>query len=138
MDRSLPDQYNTTYQYPTMLKRFQSNFIDRIITYSLIAAFVYVAIAIDNNNLALRIGAIFIALSYEPLMLSWGGRTIGQRIMGIKVKQLSIDERIPLLNAYAHFALRMMLGWFTFISIHTNNERRALHDIATNAVVVEL
>lgn len=126
-----------THQYPTLLKHFQSNFIDRLVTYGLVWLFISAAIRVDSESLALKAIAVLLALSYEPLLVTFG-RTVGQMVMGIKVKQLSMDERVPLLNAFARFWLRMVLGWCTFLTIHTNPERRAMHDLATGAVVVEL
>ncbi len=127
----------TDHQYPTLLKQCQANYIDRIITYGLIWAFINVAISVNSESLALKAVAVFIALSYEPLLVTFG-RTLGQLVIGIRVKQLSMDERIPLLNAFGRFWLRMVLGWFTFLTIHNNEEHRAMHDLATGAVVVEL
>lgn len=127
----------THYKYPTLLKHVQSNYIDRVITYGLIWLFISAAIRVDSESLALKAIAVLLALSYEPLLVTFG-RTVGQMVMGIKVKQLSMDERVPLLNAFARFWLRMVLGWCTFLTIHTNPERRAMHDLATGAVVVEL
>lgn len=134
LNGALPTPY---YQYPSLLKRFQSNFIDRIITYTLAISLVYASGMIDKDSFILKAIALFIALSYEPVLITTG-RTVGQLVMGIRVKHLSMDQRMPLINAFARFWLRMMLGWISFITIHTNPERRAIHDLATGAVVIEL
>lgn len=134
MERNIP--HTLFDNYPSLLKRFQSNFIDRVVTYSLIGAFFYCSMQIDADSWTLKILAIAAALSYEPVTVSIFRRTIGQRMTGIRVLSLTVDQKISLLNAYIRFFLRLILGWISFLAIHFNKERRALHDLATDTVLV--
>lgn len=134
MDQNIP--HNNTCSYPSLLRRFQSNFIDRIITYTIMGLLLSITMNIDHESWTLKICAILAAFSYEPLMVSSFRRTIGQRITGITVVSLTVDQKISLLNAYTRFGLRVILGWISFLAIHTNNERRALHDLVTDTVLV--
>lgn len=127
---------STIVAYPSLLKRYQSNFIDRMVSYACIGLFLWGANSIAPDNLPLKLAAIFAAMSYEPLVMAANRRTLGQLVTGIKVQQLSLNERLPLLNSFARFWIRMLLGWTTYITIHSNDERRALHDIVTDSVSV--
>ena len=134
MEKIIPQ--NVSSNYPSLVRRLQSNFIDRMITYALMGGLFYYAAEIDSNSWTLKILAILTALSYEPLMVSFLRRTIGQRITGITVVSLTVDQKISLLNAYTRYGLGLILGWISFLAIHSNKERRALHDIATDTVLV--
>ncbi len=134
MDKFILDEHTTNF--PSLLRRCQANFIDRMITYAIMGALLYVVAEINNDNWPLKISAILLALSYEPLMVSTFRRTIGQRITGITVVSLTVDQKISLLNSYTRFGLGLILGWISFLAIHSNNERRALNDLVTDTVLV--
>ncbi|PQJ10709.1 hypothetical protein CJD36_012105 [Flavipsychrobacter stenotrophus] len=134
MDKNVLNEHTTNF--PSLLRRCQANFIDRIITYAIMAVLLYLASEVDNDNWPLKISAILMALSYEPLMVSFLCRTIGQRITGITVVSLTVDQKISLLNSFTRFGLGMILGWISFLAIHSNNERRALNDLVTDTVLV--
>lgn len=125
-------------KYPSLLKRYLSNFIDRIVTYTLIGIFLFGFEGIAGDSLLLKLAALFLGMSYEPLVLAFNRRTIGQILTRIKVQQLSLGRRLTLANSFARFWIRMLLGWATYITLHTNKERRALHDIVTDTVMVSL
>lgn len=125
-------------KYPSLLKCYVSNFIDRAVTYTFIAALLIGFEEIASDSILLKFAALFIGMSYEPLLLASNRRTVGQIVMRIRVQQLSLGKRLTLANAFARFWIRMLLGWATYITLHTNKERRALHDIVTDTVMVSL
>jgi uncharacterized RDD family membrane protein YckC len=80
--------------------------------------------------------ALFILGTYEPLLTSYS-RTLGQRLMKIRVgRQGNPKEKINLLNAYIRWFIKGLLGWISFVTIHFNQERRAIHDLASNSVMI--
>jgi len=57
--------------------------------------------------------------------------------MKIKVgKHDNPGEKIGLLNAYIRWFTKSLLGWLSFITINFNQEHRAIHDFASDSVVV--
>ncbi len=134
MDKNVLNEHTTNF--PSLLRRCQANFIDRVITYAIMGVLLYLVANVDNDNWPLKVSAILMALSYEPLMVSFLRRTIGQRITGITVVSLTVDQKISLLNSFTRFGLGMILGWISFLAIHSNKERRALNDLVTDTVLV--
>ncbi len=74
---------------------------------------------------------------YEPLSMTLGS-TLGNYLMKIKVRQEgNRDKKINLLQALIRFIIKISLGWISFLTIHSNKERRAIHDFAAGSVVIE-
>ena len=121
--------------YPTLVKRIQSTFIDGLICFALIGLLVALASSINDNSVPLKIVAIILGASYEPLMSRYS-RTIGQRITGIRVTSMEPGKKVPLPLIYLRFVVKNALGWVSFLTMHSNKERRALHDYVANSVVV--
>jgi len=121
--------------YPSLVKRIQSSLIDGLICFALIGLLVALVSAINDNSVLLKIIAIVIGASYEPLMSRYS-RTIGQRITGIRVTSMEHGKKIPLVLIYLRFIVKNMLGWISFLTMHANKERRAIHDFVANSVVV--
>lgn len=82
---------------------------------------------------------IFMFFLYEPLMVSFFGFTIGHYMMKLRVKDnKDTSKNILLPLAFIRSAVKGMLGWMSFFSIGLNKRRRALHDFASYAVVIEV
>ena len=84
-------------------------------------------------------GLIFIVIwgIYEPLAMTIGC-TVGNYLMKIRVKRNSdTTKRINLLQAFARFVVKIALGWISFLTMHSNKERRAIHDFVAGSVMVE-
>ncbi len=75
-------------------------------------------------------------LTYEPVLTTRSG-TIGQRVMGIRVRDGHDPfKKISLLSSYIRFIVKVLLGLVSFITIHRNEQKRALHDLAAVSVMV--
>jgi uncharacterized RDD family membrane protein YckC len=60
-------------------------------------------------------------------------------MMKIRVRKYARHgERINLLQAYVRYIFKSGLGWLSFLTVHTNKERRAIHDIIAGSVMIEL
>ena len=124
------------YEYPMLVKRYQSVFID----YLLIMLIMVVTMVITTGSayrqpVMLSLGFIFLFV-YEPLMVTYSA-TIGQRVTGIRVRSIDDPEyRLNLLQAYIRIIVKIFLGWLSFITINFNPEHRAIHDFAGSSVVI--
>ena len=123
--------------YPLLSERIQSTFIDTI--FIIILMFIS-ASWLDKYEHApdwIRIVLFFgIWAVYEPLCTTLGG-TIGNRIKGIQVQKFgSPNKRINIFQALFRYLIKMSLGWLSFLTIHMNKERRAVHDLVVNSIMV--
>jgi uncharacterized RDD family membrane protein YckC len=65
------------------------------------------------------------------------GRTVGQWVIGIRVRQrANPEERIGLPQAYLRTLIKDVLGGLSFLVMGFNRERRALHDLAVGSIVL--
>lgn len=128
-----------TVHYPTLLKRYQSLFIDLL--FSILFTFGVAAVLDKVGEVPdwVRIAAfVFIWAVYEPLCQTFGC-TVGNYLIGLRVRKATDEsKRINILQAYVRYMLKMLLGWISFLTIHSNPQRRALHDLAANSVVIEV
>lgn len=136
---AVEEQDATAAEYPSLITRYQSLFIDAML---LIVCMIVISNVLgDNDELApgWARGALFVLLfgMYEPLLVSLGG-TLGNRLMRIKVVREDDKQRsIGIVKSYTRFVVKFVLGWISFVSIHSNPRRRAIHDMAGGSVVVK-
>jgi uncharacterized RDD family membrane protein YckC len=125
--------------YPTLVTRVQSMFVDGI--FILFLMFGLSAI-IDRTGDApgwVR-GVLFIGLwfVYEPLSITLGC-SLGQYLFRLRVRKYDNErKKINIFQSFIRFALKFLLGWISFLTIHTNPQRRAIHDLASNSVMTQI
>lgn len=129
----------TSYQpeYPLLTDRVQSSFIDGMVIIIMMFVFAAWLDRFDDAPSWLRIALFFGAWAiYEPLCTSLGG-TIGNHVKGIRVRQHgATNQKINFFQAFARYLVKITLGWISFLTIHTNNERRAIHDMVAGSVMI--
>jgi len=126
------------YQYPLLLKRYQSVFIDFLFfCLLLIVAMVIVGESPFRQAVMFCMG-IFFTLVYEPMMTTYGA-TVGQYVIGIRVRNSrNPSKRINIFQAYIRIIVKLMLGWLSFVTIHFNAQHRAIHDLAGSSVMIKV
>lgn len=125
-------------EYPTLSDRVQSTFIDSIFIILMMFVFAYILEKFDVSADWVRI-ALFFGLwaVYEPLCTSLGF-TLGNLAKGIRVRSSSnAGKRINFFQALFRYIIKMSLGWISFLTMHTNDQRRAIHDFAVGSVMVK-
>ena len=129
----------STVRYPLLIDRVQSTFIDAILILVLMFAFSWVLEQLSEPPDWVRIGLFFLLFGiYEPVCVA-SGCTLGNYLKGIRVRQNNQrSERINLLQAFIRYILKVLLGWISFITIHLDADRRAIHDLAAGSVVIFL
>ena len=126
-------------EYPLLGDRVQSTFIDSILLVILMFIFASVLDRYENVPDWVRI-ALFIGLwaVYEPVCTSLGC-TVGNLIKGIRVRQHDgVTKRINIFQALLRYVLKIALGWVSFLTIHSNKERRAIHDLMAGSVMIKV
>jgi uncharacterized RDD family membrane protein YckC len=126
-------------EYPLLGDRIQSSFIDG--TFIIVLMFV-VASVLDRYQdppgwvrMVLFVGLWAV---YEPVCTAFAC-TLGNYIKKIRVRQHGADsKKINILQALIRYILKAGLGWISFLTIHTNKERRAIHDFAARSVMIKI
>ena len=125
-------------EYPTLSDRVQSTFIDSIFIVIMMFVFASVLEKFSDPEDWVRIAMFFgLWAVYEPLCTSLG-YTIGNLAKGIRVRSSSnMANKINFFQAFIRYMLKMGLGWLSFLTIHTNNQKRAIHDLAVGSVMIK-
>lgn len=139
VDESIPNGFyfnDTVYHYPLLVKRYQSLLIDFVLMF---AVMIVVMITMGESDIRqyvmLALGGFFVFI-YEPLLTAFNA-TVGQHIVGIRVRQMqNPEQRIGLMNAYLRAITKFLLGWLSFLTISFNPQHRAIHDFASSSVVI--
>lgn len=124
-------------EYPLLGDRVQSTFIDLLVMVGLTFFLSTVLDRYENAPDWLRV--IFFAgvwVFYDPVLTAYAC-TPGNLIKGIRVRRVNNTQlRIGLGSALIRYAIKLVLGWISFLTINSNKERRALHDFAAGSVMV--
>lgn len=126
-------------KYPELSARIQSTFIDTLFIVMLMFIFSSILDRIQDPPEWLHI-TMFVGIwvVYEPLCTTLGC-TIGNYLKGIRVRRVGDTTRkINLLQALMRYTVKIMLGWLSFLTIHQNTERRAIHDLAAGSVMINV
>lgn len=129
-------------EYPELKTRIQSAFIDGIFMVILMFAAAWildkVGIGDQEENGWIK-AVIFVSIwgIYEPLSTTLGA-TLGNYLMKIRVRKVNANEkRLNIFQAFIRFAFKSLLGWLSFLTIHFDKERRAIHDHICGSVMLE-
>jgi len=126
-------------QYPLLTDRIQSTFIDSVFIVILMFAFAALLDKMTDPPDWIRV-ALFFGLFgiYEPVCTAFGC-TLGNYIKGIRVRQVNnTAKRINILQAFMRYVSKVCFGWLSFLTIHFNPERRAIHDLLAGSVMIQL
>lgn len=124
-------------EFPTLLSRIQSSVIDFGVILTLIFVFSQISDSMNFPDWLRGFALLFVFILYEPTLQTLGG-TIGNRIKGINVrKNEDLDSKINFFQAFIRFIVKVLLGWISFLTIHNDDRRRALHDMAAGTVMIE-
>lgn len=138
MEEIITDNAKQT-EYPLLGDRIQSSFIDMILIILMMFVFASILDRYENVPDWVRI-ILFIGLwaAYEPVCTSLGC-TLGNYIKGIRVRQHdSATKRINIFQALIRYVVKIVLGWISFLTIHSNHERRAIHDFMAGSVMIKV
>ena len=123
-------------EYPSILRRYLSTVIDGVLIISvlIITAYVFQPDTESARILRMVIGFCILFL-YEPIFTS-RFCTLGQKVMGIRVREIISLQRISIPKAYLRIIVKAFLGLISFFSIPFSKNRRAIHDFAVGSIVV--
>lgn len=124
------------FQYPLLVRRFKALFIDGMLLMFILIMIMIIVQDSEMRTPVMVTSAVILLLTYEPFLTSYS-KTVGQRLMKLRVgRHENPSERINLANAYVRWFTKGFLGWISFITIHFNSERRAIHDLVSDSVMI--
>lgn len=130
---------NITLEYPALVERLQSMFIDMMLIIICMGIFSAVLDKIGAVPDWVR-PTLFISLSlvYEPFCICYGC-TLGNYLKKIRVKkQNDTSKRINIFQSLLRYIIKLALGWISFLTIHSNPQRRAMHDKASGSLMIKI
>lgn len=128
----------TMIQYPSLVKRIQSLFIDLLLILIVFTTSSLLISSISEIAISVKAGIfIFCMCLYEPMLVAFAGGTLGHKAMGIKIKSYNNPAKnISIFSAIGRVLIKASLGWISFITVTFNSEKRAIHDMMSGSVVL--
>lgn len=126
-------------QFPSLVRRYGASLIDGfIIIFLMILASVALQAESEASVPARIVAFVLILFAYEPVLTS-RLCTIGQRLTGLRVQRYGHPgERIGILAAYVRFAVKILLGALSFLTLPFSKEKRAIHDLAAGSIMLQV
>ena len=127
---------NTTI--PGVSDRVKAFITDAVVTVLfMFAAFKIIDSFQEVTAMTRRVVFLCIVLVYDPLFTSLFGGTLGHRAFNLRVKRESNNEKnIWLIAAVFRFAVKLLLGWISLLTISSNSKGQAIHDMLAASVVI--
>jgi uncharacterized RDD family membrane protein YckC len=126
-----------TPRYARFPRRLRGIIIDWIFSMVLLFGALLVAASVGSDHVSRILGilVVLVLVLYEPVLVSMTGGTLGHYLTNLRV----VDERdrgnVSFLKALARFALKGLLGWYSFIVITATRRNQAIHDLLTRSTV---
>lgn len=125
--------------YPTLGRRYFAAALDGLVVLGGMLVIGTVLGEVGPTYEPLR-AALFVALwfGYEPGCTAFA-TTLGQRLMGFRVRRVDDPtRRISLPAAWLRYVLKITLGIVSFLTMAFTEQRRAIHDLASGSVVIDV
>ena len=126
---------------PSLILRIKSTIIDGLVIILLMFLVSLILSSLNIESGKIR-GVLFISiLLYEPILVSLS-RTLGQKIMGLRVRKLSkiieSNEKtnINIFSSLGRYFGKVFLGWISLLTIHSDKYGQAIHDKIGNSVMI--
>ena len=121
--------------YPSVFRRYLSTLLDLLILWSWLYLATRVPALVDSKwGVAVVVAPVF--LLYEPFLTAYRC-TIGQWVFRLRVRTFDQRDRISILQAYGRLLVKYFLGAISILTIPARADRRAIHDFATETIVIE-
>ncbi len=127
--REFVSQYR---HYPSLVRRILAITIDGFLILACVIGISQLLQEDATIRVALLMGMYFI---YEPLLTS-RACTLGQRMLGIRIRRMSDHERISVPKAFLRVFIKGLLGIYIIFTMPFSHGRRGLHDIVSGSVVI--
>ena len=126
--------------YSTITSRIKAAFFDTIFIILLILTYNFILETLEINSTVIKsVGMVSILFLYEPLLVTILGATVGHMFMDIRIKDKeNPTKNINILSAILRFIVKIFLGWFSLVTVSNHSEKRAIHDLVGNSIVISV
>lgn len=123
-------------RYARFSRRLRAMFLDWTLSLALMFGALMVASHVESDVLARVLGAavVLILLLYEPVLVWRGGGTLGHTWTNLRVVA-DDGGGLSFARALGRFALKNLLGWYSFLSMAATRRNQAIHDLLTRSTV---
>jgi uncharacterized RDD family membrane protein YckC len=123
-------------RYARFSRRLKAILLDWMLAMALVFGALTVASNVPDDTLARTLGVsvVVILLLYEPVLVWRIGGTLGHTWTNLRV----VDDHggnLSFTKALARFALKSVLGWYSFLIIAATRRNQAVHDLLTHSTV---
>lgn len=124
-----------TVKYPSVFRRYVATLLDIAVIWFAVFSLTRIPV-VASSSWGMPIAAAAVILFYEPLFTSCLC-TLGQWIMRFRVRDRRTSLRIPIPIAYLRVVVKYVLGAISALTIPAREDRRGIHDLVANSIVVE-
>ena len=125
-------------RFPTLVRRYYSTVIDSVLLFILLVLPSATAATPETQTHVRIIIFVGFLVFYEPLLVVYAC-TLGQLITGIRVRRAaSPDQRISAPRSYLRYAVKIVLGVLSLVTVLFTPRARALHDFCSESLVIRL
>ena len=123
--------------YTRISRRLKALMIDSIVLAFAfpIILFLVLQLKIEDSKVESLL-IIILTASIEPLLVTFTGSSVGHHLTGLRVRKVTKDQHINILQSYLRFIVKLTLGLISFFSVLTTRKHQAVHDFASNSIVV--
>ncbi|GLR89042.1 hypothetical protein GCM10007857_57550 [Bradyrhizobium iriomotense] len=123
-------------RYARFSRRLKAILLDWMLAMVLLFGAVALASNAQSDTLAriLGIAVVVILVFYEPVLVSRIGGTLGHYWTNLRV----VDDgggNLSFRKAFARFAIKSLLGWYSFLTMMATRRNQAAHDLLTHSTV---
>jgi uncharacterized RDD family membrane protein YckC len=121
--------------YPNLLRRYLAAVIDLIAVILIVVAMGKLGLFEGRNDLGALV-FLLVLVNYEPILTKFLC-TAGQAAMSFRVRDVANGGRAPIWRLYIRVVVKAVLGIVSFLTLPVRRDRRAIHDLVANTLVVE-
>jgi len=122
--------------YPNLLRRYLATVVDGIVVILIVVLIGQLPfLSRDTHGFGVMV-FLLVLLNYEPVLTRFLC-TAGQAVMRFRVRKIGSSSPPPIWRLYVRVVLKALLGSISFLTLPVRADRRAIHDLAANTLVVE-
>jgi uncharacterized RDD family membrane protein YckC len=122
-------------RYPSLLRRYVASLIDGSILCLAFALYMREPLHFANSQ-AINYWPLLLLPLYEALLTRYLC-TPGQLLMNIRVRTEPEIERVPVWRTFYRLFVKYLLGILSFVFMPAHPQKRALHDLAAETIVID-
>lgn len=123
--------------YPNLARRYFAAVLDFCFILTMLWAISRLLLAAGYTNEDMGVWLFLLPfMLYEPI-LSSRFATLGQFVFSFRVRKLSEVEKADIWQTLPRTLLKYMLGFVSLLTLPARKDRRSIHDLLSNTIVVE-